>query len=44
MGLLGPPQGVENKRTYELSEEELTKLRMEVAKYQTEADLVRISA
>lgn len=33
--------GVENKRTYELSEEELQKLRDQVDKYTTEGDLVR---
>jgi small subunit ribosomal protein S13 len=34
-------QGIENKRTRELSEEELTKLREEVDKYTTEGDLRR---
>lgn len=34
-------QGVENKRTYELNEEEINKLREEVGKYTTESDLVR---
>jgi small subunit ribosomal protein S13 len=34
--------GVENKRTHELTEEEITKLRDEVGKYTTEADLRRI--
>ena len=44
----GPPppltrrQGVENKKTYELSEEEINKLREEVGKYTTESDLRRI--
>ena len=33
-------QNVENKRTREVSEEELTKLRDEVSKYQVEGDLV----
>jgi len=33
--------GIENKRTRELSEEELTKLREEVDKYTTEGDLRR---
>ena len=32
---------MENKRTRELSEEELTVLRQEVDKYTTEGDLVR---
>ena len=32
--------GVENKKTYELNEEEINKLREEVGKYTTEADLV----
>jgi ribosomal protein S13 len=35
------PQGVENKRCYELNEEEINKIREEVGKYTTEADLVR---
>jgi len=35
---------VENKRTYELNEEELTRVREEVGKYQTEADLRRTIA
>jgi small subunit ribosomal protein S13 len=35
---------VENKKTYELNEEEINKLRMEVEKYTTEADLVRAAA
>ena len=34
-------QKIENKRTRELSEEELTVLRDEVSKYQVEGDLVR---
>jgi small subunit ribosomal protein S13 len=34
-------QGVENKRCYELNEEEINKIREEVGKYTTEADLVR---
>ncbi len=33
-------QGVENKKTFELNEEEINKLREEVGKYTTEADLV----
>lgn len=33
-------QGVENKRCYELNEEEINKIREEVGKYTTEADLV----
>ena len=43
MGLLCRPfylQGVENKRCYELNEEEINKLREEVGNYTTEADLV----
>lgn len=32
---------MENKKTYELNEEEINKLRSEVEKYTTEADLVR---
>jgi hypothetical protein len=36
-----PVQGVENKRCYELNEEEINKIREEVGKYTTEADLVR---
>jgi hypothetical protein len=35
-----PLQGVENKKTYELNEEEINKLRDEVGKYTTESDLV----
>jgi small subunit ribosomal protein S13 len=35
--------GIENKRTRELSEEELTQLREEVDKYQTEGDLRRFN-
>lgn len=35
-------QGVENKRCYELNEEEINKIRDEVGKYTTEADLVRL--
>ena len=37
-------QGIENKRTHELSEEELTKLREEVDKYTTEGDLRRYNS
>lgn len=37
----GLSQKLENKRTRELSEEELTMLREEVNKYTTEGDLVR---
>jgi hypothetical protein len=33
-------QGVENKRCYELNEEDINKIREEVGKYTTEADLV----
>ena len=43
----GPPcpvQGIENKRTRELSEEELTTLRDEVEKYTIEGDLRRFNA
>lgn len=36
--------GVDNKRTRELSEDELTKLREEVDKYTTEGDLRRFNA
>ncbi|KAG2452723.1 hypothetical protein HYH02_002955 [Chlamydomonas schloesseri] len=36
--------GVENKKTYELNEEEINKLRSEVEKYTTEADLRRVVA
>lgn len=36
--------GVENKKTYELNEEEINKLREEVGKYTTEADLRRVVA
>lgn len=36
--------GVENKRCYELNEEEINKIREEVGKYTTEADLRRIVA
>lgn len=36
-----PEQKIENKRTRELSEEELTQLREEVNKYTIEGDLVR---
>jgi hypothetical protein len=35
-----PTQGVENKRCYELNEEEINKIRDEVGKHTTEADLV----
>ena len=38
--LIGVSQGVENKKTFELNEEEINKLRDEVGKYTTEADLV----
>ena len=38
---LAPRQDIDNKRTRELSEEELTSLRDEVSKYQVEGDLVR---
>jgi Ribosomal protein S13/S18 len=37
-------QGIENKRTRELSEEELTQLREEVEKYTVEGDLRRFNA
>ena len=37
-------QGIENKRTRELSEEELTSLRDEVEKYTIEGDLRRFNA
>lgn len=37
-------QGVENKRCYELNEEEINKIREEVGKYTTEADLVRYNS
>ena len=37
-------QGIANKRTYELSEEELTSLRDEVEKYSIEGDLRRFNA
>lgn len=37
-------QGIESKRTKELSEEELTQLREEVDKYTTEGDLRRYVA
>lgn len=33
-------QGIENKRTYDLTEEELTTLRAEVENYTVEGDLV----
>ncbi|KAL6752578.1 plastid ribosomal protein S13 [Haematococcus lacustris] len=36
--------GVENKKTYELNEEEINKIREEVQKYTTEADLRRLIA
>jgi hypothetical protein len=36
-------QGVENKRCYELNEDEINKIRDEVGKHTTEADLVRRS-
>lgn len=45
--LLSPPppfQGIENKRTRELTEAELTTLRDEVEKYTTEGDLRRFTA
>jgi hypothetical protein len=38
------PQGIENKRTRELSEDELTTLRDEVEKYTIEGDLRRFNA
>jgi hypothetical protein len=38
------PQSIESKRTKDLSEEELTKLREEVDKYTTEGDLRRYVA
>jgi hypothetical protein len=34
------PQGIENKKTYELNEEETNRLREEITKYTTESDLV----
>ena len=37
-------QGIENKRTFELSEEELTSIRDEVEKYSIEGDLRRFNA
>ena len=37
-------QGIENKRTRELSEDELTRLRDEVEKYTIEGDLRRFNA
>lgn len=37
-------QAIENKRTRDLSEEELTKLRDEVEKYSVEGDLRRFTA
>ena len=37
-------QGIENKRTRELSEEDLTHLREEVDKYTVEGDLRRFNA
>ncbi len=37
-------QGIENKRTRELSEDELTQLRDEVEKYTIEGDLRRFNA
>lgn len=40
----GSVQGIENKRTRELSEEELTILREEVDKYTIEGDLRRFNA
>jgi len=39
-----PTQGIENKRTRELSETELTTLRDEVEKYTTEGDLRRFNS
>ncbi len=36
-----PMQGIENKKSFELNEEEINKLREEVGKYTTESDLVR---
>lgn len=40
----GAVQGIENKRTFELSEEELTSIRDEVEKYSIEGDLRRFNA
>ena len=37
-------QGVENKRTFELSEEELSSIRDEVEKYSIEGDLRRFNS
>lgn len=37
-------QAIENKRTRDLSEEELTKLRDEIEKYSVEGDLRRFNA
>ena len=37
-------QGIDNKRTFELSEEELTTIRDEVEKYSIEGDLRRFNA
>lgn len=42
--LLLAAQAIENKRTRELSEEELTQLREEVEKYTVEGDLRRFNA
>ena len=42
--LTWPAQGIENKRTRELSEDELTTLRDEVEKYTIEGDLRRFNA
>ena len=41
---LPAPQAIENKRTRELSEEELTTLREEVEKYTVEGDLRRFNS
>jgi len=35
-------QGVENKKAFELNEEEINKIREEVGKYITESDLVSL--
>ena len=42
--LAAPAQAIENRRTRELSEEDLTRLREEVDKYTTEGDLRRFNA
>jgi len=43
-GILSAHQAIENKRTRELSEEELTTLREEVEKYTVEGDLRRFNS